>query len=68
KLRNGWNHSVAFTIGRFHEPIQIKAWNLEVTEQACRGCHQEIVDAIYPAHAEGEKECVRCHSTVGHLR
>ncbi|MBI3129457.1 MAG: cytochrome c nitrite reductase small subunit [Candidatus Tectomicrobia bacterium] len=68
KMLNGWNHSVAFTTGRFHEPIQINARNLDVTERACRSCHQEIVNAI--AHGqEGAPatDCVRCHRSVGHL-
>jgi cytochrome c nitrite reductase small subunit len=69
KMLNGWSHSVAFTTGRFHEPIQINARNLGVTEQACRSCHQEIVEAITHGQAEGPPVgCVRCHSTVGHLR
>ncbi len=67
KMMNGWNHSVAFTTGRFHEPIRIGARNLDVTERACRNCHEEIVDAISPAHAGEGKGCVRCHGSVGHL-
>lgn len=68
KARNGWHHSVAFTTGRFHEPIGITAKNLGVTEHACRSCHGDIVAAI-DHHAPGEEpmSCVRCHSTVGHL-
>ncbi|WP_223757939.1 cytochrome c nitrite reductase small subunit [Myxococcus sp. RHSTA-1-4] len=48
KALNGWHHSVAFTSGDFHEPIHIGARNLEVTESACRSCHQDIVQAIEP--------------------
>jgi cytochrome c nitrite reductase small subunit len=48
KAVNGWHHSVAFTSGDFHEPIHIGARNLEVTEAACRSCHQDIVQAIEP--------------------
>ena len=68
KMLNGWNHSFAFTTGRFHEPIQINARNLDVTERACRGCHQDIVDAI--AHGQDGApvtDCIRCHRSVGHL-
>ncbi len=82
KAINGWNHSVAFTTGRFHEPLQITARNVDVTERACRKCHQNIVDAIEspptsmlpspggPVSRPGPPErlsCIRCHSTVGHL-
>jgi cytochrome c nitrite reductase small subunit len=70
KASNGFWHSYYFTRGNFHEPIQITPRNREITEQACRKCHQEIVEAIEGPHA-GESpawSCVRCHSTVGHLR
>lgn len=67
KARNGWNHSVAFTTGKFHEPIQITKPNRDVTEHQCRYCHQPIVDAIDPPHAgEGKISCIRCHRGVGH--
>jgi len=65
---NGYNHSKAFTTGKFHEPIQATARNLQITENACRRCHQAIVAAIDPPHAGGSRmSCIRCHSTVGHI-
>ena len=68
KARNGFNHSLAFTTGRFPEPLRITDRNREVTERACRTCHEEIVLAIEGPHGTGEQlSCVRCHSTVGHL-
>lgn len=68
KAENGFRHSLAFTTQRFHEPIRITPGDLEVTEKACRKCHQGIVDAIEGPHPEAERtSCVRCHSTVGHL-
>ena len=70
KAINGFNHSVAFTTGRFPEPLRITERNFNVTEKACRKCHQAIVDAIEPG-ARGPKDqrlsCIRCHSTVGHV-
>lgn len=67
KASNGWHHSVAFTTGKFHEPIQITDRNLAVTEAACRDCHGDIVHAIDPGHDPREISCVRCHADVGHL-
>ena len=32
---NGFFHSLAFTTGNFHDPIQIKDRNREVTQHAC---------------------------------
>lgn len=71
KASNGFWHSFAFTTGRFHEPIEIKARNREITEQACRTCHLEVVEAIEGTLSSGsevEISCVRCHASVGHLR
>lgn len=67
KASNGFFHSLAFTTGRFHEPITIKPRNLAVTERACRKCHAEVVDAIEGDAAAGQLSCVRCHRDVGHL-
>lgn len=68
KMKNGFRHSLAFTTQRFHEPIQITDSNRAITEQACRSCHQPVVQAI-DAHARRGEElsCLRCHASVGHL-
>lgn len=75
KALNGYHHSLAFTTGEFHEPIQIKASNRQITESACRDCHSGIVQGIDPlGGAHGEERhvglepvaCLHCHSGVGH--
>lgn len=69
KAANGFRHSLAFTTGRFPEPLRITARNREITEGACRECHQEIVQAIEGPHQlSGRLACVRCHGSVGHLQ
>jgi cytochrome c nitrite reductase small subunit len=70
KASNGFWHSFAFTTGRFHEPIRIKQHNREITDSACRKCHQEITEAIGAHRVErtAGSNCVRCHNSVGHLR
>jgi len=69
KARNGYNHSLAFTTGRFHEPIQITPKNKSVTEGACRHCHQDIVQAIDAVHRDEDRmSCIRCHDSVGHMK
>lgn len=70
KARNGFNHSLAFTLGGFPEPIQITPHNREITEAACRHCHAEITQAIDSSprnQHEASLSCIRCHSSVGHL-
>lgn len=68
KAMNGWHHSYAFTTGDFIEPIRITEGNHEVTEQACRNCHGELVaqvDAV--GHGDDDRvSCTRCHRSVGH--
>lgn len=71
KAKNGFWHSFYFTTGRFHEPIRITPANRVVTEKACRKCHAAIVTAIDPnPHLDDADatSCIRCHSTVGHMR
>jgi len=67
KALNGFWHSFYFTTGTFHEPIQIGPRNREVTERACRKCHQDIVSTIEGPHPKGEEiACLSCHNSVGH--
>lgn len=73
KAINGWNHSLAFTTGRFPEPIRITPRNRDVTERACRKCHEAVVTAIdahaarQDARASERLACLACHRDVGHL-
>jgi len=70
KARNGFWHSYYFTTGWFEDNIHISSRGREVTEQACRKCHQDIVQAIEGPHPEAkdaQTSCIRCHDSVGHL-
>ncbi|MFN0151458.1 MAG: cytochrome c nitrite reductase small subunit [bacterium] len=68
KAENGFRHSLAFTTGQFHEPIRITAHDREITEEACRHCHNDMVVAIDGPHKGAEPtSCIRCHRSVGHL-
>ncbi len=67
KADNGFFHSLAFTIGGFHEPIQIKPRNRRVTQNACLHCHKDSVNDMLPAKAGGDMLlCIHCHGDVGH--
>jgi cytochrome c nitrite reductase small subunit len=66
KGRNGFNHSLMFTTGKFPEPIRITPHNRRVTEAACRYCHEEIVAGIDHAGSRERLSCIRCHHDVGH--
>jgi cytochrome c nitrite reductase small subunit len=70
KMRNGFWHSFYFTTGAFHEPIRILPRDRAITENACRSCHADIVQAMnVPARHQGlvDISCIRCHSSVGHM-
>jgi cytochrome c nitrite reductase small subunit len=67
KAEHGFFHSLAFTTGEFHEPIQMKERSRNVTEGACRKCHQDIVHDIEAIKPRGNAlSCIRCHASVGH--
>ena len=50
KARNGFWHSFYFTTGTFPDPLRITEGNRQVTEGACRYCHEPITDGIDHGH------------------
>lgn len=64
KARNGWNHSSAFTLQNFPEPILITPPNAQILQENCLRCHDALVHDI--AAASGPPRCVACHVSVGH--
>jgi cytochrome c nitrite reductase small subunit len=66
KAVNGWNHSKAFTLQDFPEPILITPRNAEILHDNCLRCHADLVHAQASTFAEEAPRCVRCHATVGH--
>lgn len=81
KVEHGWNHSRAFTLQDFHEPIQIGARSLAVAEHNCVGCHFSLIGGVREAQtayddahanlkadAHGTYGCTHCHQGIGHGR
>jgi len=66
KATNGWNHSKAFTLQDFHEPIVIKQKNSNILHRNCLRCHADLVHAQGGADDGATPRCVRCHASVGH--
>ncbi len=67
KAYNGFWHSFYFTLGGFHEPIEITPRDRRITEARCRACHDSVVQLIDANHKPGhELACTGCHSSVGH--
>ena len=67
KANNGFWHSFAFTTGWHPDPIQITKRNREITNNACRKCHEDIVQAIEGPEGVEQLDCLRCHDQVGHI-
>ncbi len=81
KARNGFWHSFYFTTGVYPDPLRITPANRDVTERACRHCHEAMIAGInQPAHESptGSADvtsrqtrehlpCMSCHANVGHL-
>ncbi len=78
KALNGFWHSYYFTTGTFHQPIRITGRNREITEAACRDCHEALtavmLDAAGVPHFDRDDPrrptstlaCTGCHGSVGH--
>lgn len=65
KARNGFNHSVAFTLQNFSEPIRITELNRQILQTNCIDCHSVIVSEIVH-EANADLVCFMCHRGVGH--
>jgi cytochrome c nitrite reductase small subunit len=66
KALNGFNHSAAFTLQNFHEPIQITPFNKNVALNNCLYCHGDFVSQINHQGQANLEDCTRCHATIGH--
>lgn len=66
KAQNGWNHSKAFTLQNFPEPIMITQGNAEILQENCLRCHGDLVGHQISTGQNEVPRCVHCHVSVGH--
>jgi cytochrome c nitrite reductase small subunit len=66
KAINGWNHSVAFTLQSFHQPIRITELNRNVALGSCQDCHGGFLTHVNNEEQAEPLDCIRCHATTGH--
>jgi cytochrome c nitrite reductase small subunit len=67
KALNGFNHSKAYTLQNFHEPISIKPFNSAILQANCLACHRALVhEAVTAPGRSEEMSCVHCHQSAGH--
>jgi cytochrome c nitrite reductase small subunit len=63
---NGWNHSLAFTLDNFPDPIQIRNFNKEIALENCTECHEPQLTLIHQSELGEPTSCLNCHGNVGH--
>jgi len=69
KMRNGWNHSRAFTLQNWSDPIRITPKNFSDLQHNCLHCHN-ISTSDIASHRDIEKgsvACTSCHRFTGHM-
>lgn len=69
KFENGWNHSRAFTLQNFKEPIRIRKRNLIALQHNCIQCHEVALSeiAVHRDVEQGATRCTQCHRSTGHM-
>lgn len=68
KAKAGFFDSVAFTSGRYADPIEMSAKSARLTERACRKCHAAFLASVDRLHGERDEiSCIECHRSAGHL-
>lgn len=68
KALNGWNHSKAFTLQDFPEPILMTPRNAAILQENCVRCHGALVHDLAGGAGPdaGAPQCTHCHASVGH--
>lgn len=75
KARDGWNHSVAFTLDTYGKNIRIKADGSRRVRENCVSCHQSFattrMSVATNAHDFSdasllERDCWDCHRDIPH--
>jgi len=77
KMRDGWNHSSAFTMNTFAQRIQISDHAAERVQANCISCHAKITETIransdryhdFTGTVLADRKCWECHRGVPHGR
>jgi cytochrome c nitrite reductase small subunit len=76
KAIDGYNHSVAFTLGTYDPAIKISDYGAKRVQKNCISCHSEMTSQLrsnfHRNHAFGkegadsERKCWSCHKSVPH--
>lgn len=68
KAENGWNHSLAMTLGDVPPNISARAASRQVALQNCVECHAPILGDTHEGGSSGREalDCLQCHRSIGH--
>ncbi|MDT8422026.1 MAG: cytochrome c nitrite reductase small subunit [Desulfuromonadales bacterium] len=72
KARDGFNHSVAMTLGDYGNNLMITDHAADRIQANCINCHEQMVSqlmanqALYSASPGKDRNCWDCHRTVPH--
>lgn len=75
KARDGWNHSVAFTLNTFGQTIEISEDGAARVQANCISCHAQLTQNIivnqeryhdFSGIVAPERKCWDCHRDVPH--
>ncbi|NOR87831.1 MAG: cytochrome c nitrite reductase small subunit [Bacteroidales bacterium] len=76
KTVDGWNHSVAFTMGTYDHAMKISDYGAERVQKNCLSCHSSLASQISinadkyhlydTPYVENGRKCWDCHKTVPH--
>lgn len=76
KARDGWNHSVAFTLDTYNHSIKISEDGAKRVQENCISCHASLSSTLLDnadkyhnfkdAKGASERMCWECHKTVPH--
>ncbi|MGL1930418.1 MAG: cytochrome c nitrite reductase small subunit [Desulfotalea sp.] len=75
KARDGWNHSVAFTLDTYQPRIQISEDGANRVQKNCVSCHSTLTAVIrgtedkyhdFKGGPAQDRRCWDCHKTVPH--
>ncbi|GMV35589.1 MAG: hypothetical protein AMXMBFR61_00970 [Fimbriimonadales bacterium] len=69
KMKDGFRHSLLFTLRKERQVIQAIPESKAVIQQNCIRCHARTLDAVgAPIHSDFTRQCTDCHREVPHGR
>lgn len=77
KTIDGWNHSVAFTMGTYDNAMKISEYGAERVQKNCISCHKSVTSTMSSnaknyhnfddkSSIENGRKCWDCHKSVPH--